>query len=60
MTTPKSDSPTPVPAAKQVPTRRSEALEAELAMLEAILPPETGGSAQPVKVEPPKDSGDTR
>ena len=60
MTTPKPDSPTPVPAPKPAPTRRSEALEAELAMLEAILPPETEGSVQPAKVDAPTDRGETR
>lgn len=60
MGTQKPDSPEPVPAPKPalsvangpVPAPRSEALEAELAMLEAILPPEAKGS--------PKDGGDTR
>jgi hypothetical protein len=60
MATPKPDSPEPVPAAKPVPASRSEALEAELAMLEAILPPKANGSAQPAPVDPPKDSGESR
>ena len=68
MKTPKPDSPTPVPAPKHdasvakapVPVPRSEALEAELAMLEAILPSEAEGSTQPVKVDPPTDRGGTR
>jgi hypothetical protein len=60
MTTPKPDSPTPVPAPKPVQKPRSEALEAELAMLEAILPPEAEGSAQPTREDPSKDRGDSR
>jgi hypothetical protein len=60
MATQKPDSTTPVPAPKPVPAPRSEALEAELAMLEAILPPEAEGSAQPTPVDPPKDSGGSR
>lgn len=47
MATQKPDSPQPVPALKPVPAPRSEALEAELAMLEAILPPEAKGSDSP-------------
>jgi hypothetical protein len=64
-----SDSPEPPAAAKPaqgvanapvVPASRSEALEAELAMLEAILPPEAERPAQPTRVDPPSDRGDTR
>ena len=63
MATEKPDHNQPVPAPKPAlseangpaPTRRSEALEVELAMLEAILPPETEGSAQPARVDPSKD-----
>ncbi len=59
MATQKPDSPAPVPPVTPIPTR-SEALEAELAMLEAILPPKANGSTQPAPVDPPKDSGETR
>lgn len=50
MATQKPDSPKPVPAPK-----RSEALEAELAMLETMLPPEAERSAEPTRVDPAKD-----
>jgi hypothetical protein len=50
-------SPTPTPKPTPAPTRRSDALEAELAMLEAILPPKTEGSAQPAPVDPAQDRG---
>ena len=60
MTTQTPDSPTPVPAPKKTPAPRSEALEAELAMLEAILPAEADGSAQPTREDPSKDRGDSR
>ena len=47
MTTPKPDAPEPVPAPKKPdPAPRSEALEEELAMLEAILRLEAKGSAR--------------
>jgi hypothetical protein len=62
MTTPKPDAFEPVPAMKEPdPAPRSEALEAELAMLEAILRLEGKGRAQPAPVDPPKDRrrGDT-
>jgi len=52
----KADTPSPVPA-PPVPARRSDALEAELAMLEAILPPKTVGSTQPAPVDPETDRG---
>lgn len=52
MVTQKPDSPKPIPAPEPVPAPRSDALEAELGMLEAILPPEL---KQPVPVDPPKD-----
>jgi hypothetical protein len=55
----KPDSPKPVPAAKPGPAPRSEAMEAELAMLEAILPPAAERSAQPTRDGPPTDRGDT-
>ncbi|HEV8125912.1 MAG TPA: hypothetical protein VGP80_16820 [Gemmatimonadales bacterium] len=60
MTTHQSDSPTPVPTPKKAPTLRSEALEAELAMLEAILPPEAESAPPPAKVDAPTDRGETR
>ena len=60
MATQKPDQNQPGPAAKPVPTRRSDALEAELAMLEAMLPPEAEGSARPAPVDPPKDRDGTR
>jgi hypothetical protein len=61
----KSDSPEPVTAAKPAlsgangpsPSPRSEALEAELAMLEAMLPVEAERSAQPTPVAPANDRG---
>jgi hypothetical protein len=61
----KPDSPNPVAAPKPAlsvangpaPSPRSEALEAELAMLEAMLPAETERSAQPTRVDPAKDRG---
>jgi hypothetical protein len=53
----KPDSPKPVAVPKPVPAPRSEALEAELAMLEAMLPPEAERSAQPNRVDPAKDRG---
>jgi hypothetical protein len=72
----KSDSPEPVAAAKPavpvpsvsdgsevkgpVPAARSEALEVELAMLEAMLPPEAERTPRPTRVDSPKDSGDPR
>jgi len=56
MATQQPDSPDPLPA----PAPRSEALEEELAMLEAILPPKAKSSAQQSPVDPPKDRGDTR
>jgi hypothetical protein len=56
--------PAPKPALSEangpVPARRSDALEAELAMLEAMLPPKADGSAQPAPVDPPKDREGTR
>jgi hypothetical protein len=55
----KPDSPKPVPAPKPGPAPRSEAMEAELAMLEAILPPAAESSAQPTRVGPPTERGDT-
>ena len=60
MAIPKPDSPKPVTAPKPGPAPRSEALEAELAMLEAILPTDAESSAQPTRVDSPKDRGDTR
>ena len=65
MATPKPDSPEPSPvtlseAKGPVPAPRSEALEGELAMLEAILARLTKGADQPSPVDPPKDRGDTR
>lgn len=42
---------TPIPSGVPAPPPRSEALEAELAMLEALLPPETKPEA-PTRVEP--------
>jgi hypothetical protein len=51
MATRKPDSPMPLPD----PAPRSEALEEELAMLEAIL-----RLYQPSPADPPKDRGDTR
>lgn len=60
MTTQTPDSPTPVPAPKKAPATRSEALEAELAMLEAILPPDAGNSIPPAQVDAPTDRGETR
>jgi hypothetical protein len=42
------------------PSPRSEALEAELAMLESMLPPEAERSAQPARVEPATDRGGAR
>jgi hypothetical protein len=62
MTTSKPDAPEAVPAPKEPdPAPRSEALESELAMLEAILRLEGKGKAQPAPVDPPKDGrrGDT-
>jgi hypothetical protein len=56
----KPDSPNPVPTPKPGPAPRSEALEAELAMLEAILPTAAESSAQPTRVDSPKDRGDIR
>jgi hypothetical protein len=56
MATQKPDSPSPLPD----PAPRSEALEAELATLEAILSRLTKGSGQPSPVDPPEDRGDTR
>jgi hypothetical protein len=56
MPTQKPDSAEPAPT----PKPRSEALEAELAMLEAILPTEPAGSDQPDRGDPPKESGATR
>lgn len=53
----KPDSTKPVPAQTSVPTPRSEALEAELAMLEAMLPAEAESSAQPTRVDPANDRG---
>lgn len=52
MTAQKPDSPEPLPAAAPVPAARSEALEAELAMLEAILPPNADRVAQTTRVDP--------
>ena len=43
-----------------MPAPRSEALEEELATLEAILARLTKNAAQPSPVDPPKDRGDTR
>ena len=60
MSDPSTESPDPLPASKPGPAARSEALEAELAMLEAILPPETKRSALPTDAEPPQDRGDAR
>jgi hypothetical protein len=63
MATQQSDSPEPVdvPApALSAAKGRSEALEVELAMLEAILPTERQGAAQPAGVDPPTEGGDTR
>lgn len=57
MATQKSDSPEPVAAPDAVPAPRSEALEAELAMLEAILPPEADRTPQPNRVDRAKDHG---
>jgi hypothetical protein len=56
----KPDSPKAVPALEPGPVPRSEAMEAELAMLEAILPPAAESSAEQTRVGPPKDRGDTR
>jgi len=53
----KPDSTTPVPAHTSVPTPRSEALEAELAMLEAMLPAEAERNAKPNRVDPATDRG---
>jgi len=55
MATQKPDSPAPHP----VPAPRSEALEAELAMLESILLPQPKDAAQPSPVDPPQDRGGT-
>jgi len=49
----KSASPEITPGSQPAP--RSEALEAELAMLEAMLPPEAESSARPAPVDPPTD-----
>lgn len=46
--------------APTVPAPRSEALEAELAMLEAMLPAAAERPAQPPRVDPPRDHGDPR
>jgi hypothetical protein len=62
---PESTTPTPTPepalseANGTVPARRSDALEAELAMLEAILPSDAEG-AQRKPVDPASDRGGTR
>jgi hypothetical protein len=53
----KPDSTKPATAQTAVPTPRSEALEAELAMLEAMLPAEAESSAQPNRVDPATDRG---
>ena len=42
------------------PAPRSEALEAELAMLEAILPAEAERSVQPTRTDSPRDCGDNQ
>jgi len=61
---PESATPTPTPepalseANGTLTARRSDALEAELAMLEAILPSRTEGS-QPAPVDPATDGGGT-
>ncbi len=58
MVTQQPDSPEPIPAPTPDPAPRSEALEEELAMLEAILRLE---KKQPAPVDPQKDRrrGDT-
>ena len=53
----KSDSTEPVTASEPAPSPRSEALEAELAMLEAILPVEAENSARPTRIDPANDRG---
>jgi len=53
----KPDTPSPDAGTTPVPARRSDALEAELAMLEAILPPKTVASTQPAPVDPETDRG---
>jgi hypothetical protein len=63
MATQKSDSPEPTatkPAKGPAPSARSEALEAELAMLEAMLPAETERPAQSTRVDPATDCGGTQ
>ena len=68
MATQKPESATPTPSSEPAPSeangllpvRRSDALEAELAMLEAILPSGGEGSAQPKPVDPASDRGGTR
>ena len=60
-----SDSPAPTPKSEPDPGRpttppRSAALEAELAMLEAILPHDTEGAPQPPPVDPASDRGESR
>ncbi|HEY7027594.1 MAG TPA: hypothetical protein VH438_08320 [Gemmatimonadales bacterium] len=60
MATQKPESATPIPNPEPVPVRRSDALEAELAMLEAILPQGGEGSAQPKPVDSASDRGGTR
>jgi len=57
MATQNPDSTKPVPAHTPVPASRSEALEAELAMLEAMLPAEAERTAQPTRVDPVDDHG---
>lgn len=67
MTPQKPDSTTPAPAPKAAlsvanglaQSPRSDALEAELAMLESILPAKADRSAQPNRVDPATDRGDT-
>jgi hypothetical protein len=66
MATQKPESATPTPTSEPalseangaLTARRSDALEAELAMLEAILPPRTEGS-QSAPVDPATDGGGT-
>lgn len=58
MATQKTDSPEPVAIPDAVPAPRSEALEAELAMLESMLPPEAERTPQPNRVDRAEDHGD--
>ena len=56
----KPQSSTPTPTTQPVPARRSDALEAELAMLEAILPQGGDGIARPKPVDTANEGGGAR